>query len=82
MLLRLFRPTTIHAASLTYGKRNEGNAKAKYMSQYPDRHIHDCGFVVNNEFPFLGAIPDEKVCHNGKVGLIEVKCPYSSRDNI
>ena len=80
MLMRLFRPTTIHAASLTYGKRNEGKTKAKYMSQYPDSHIHDCGFVVNNEFPFLGATPDGKVCHNGKVGLVEIKCPYSARD--
>lgn len=79
-LQRLFTSKQIYAESLNYGKRNEGNAKSRYLAKFPDRHIHDCGFVVNNEFPFLGATPDGKLCDNGQIGIIEIKCPYSARD--
>lgn len=80
MLSRLFSKQTFSAPSLTYGKNNENKGKSKYLSQFPDRHIHECGFVVNNEFPFLGATPDGKLCDNGTVGILEIKCPYSARD--
>ncbi|XP_060589407.1 uncharacterized protein LOC132744663 [Ruditapes philippinarum] len=81
LLSRLFSTSKdIHAPSISYGKRNESKAKSKYLAQFPGRHIHECGFVVNNEFPFLGATPDGKLCDNGKVGIIEIKCPYSARD--
>lgn len=51
----------------------------KGNAQYPNRHIHSCGLVVNNEFPFLGATPDGILCDQGQTGLIEIKCPYSAR---
>ena len=51
------------------------------MKKFPDLHIHDCGFVLKNAFPFLGATPDRKLCHNGQLGLIKIKCPFSARDN-
>lgn len=68
----------ISAPSINYGKCHEEIAKRKYAS-IKKVHIHDCGFVVNAEYPFLGASPDAKVCDNGELGLLEVKCPYSCR---
>lgn len=81
MLTRLFCcDKEVHAPALSYGKRNESKVKGKYLVQHPNRHIHDCGLIVNNEYPFLGATPDGKLCDHGLTGLIEIKCPYSARD--
>ena len=67
------------AASLEYGKRNEAFGKQKYLERTPSSHVHECGFIINPEFTFLGATPDGIVCSNGESGLLEVKCPYSAR---
>jgi len=81
MLSGLFgEKTSINAASLSYGRRNEAKVKNLYLAQYPSSHIHECGLVVNNDFPFLGATPDGKLCDNGTSGLLEIKCPYASRN--
>ena len=45
-------------------------------------HIHDCGLVVSNAFPFIAASPDGKVCENGECGLLEIKCSFLARDMI
>ena len=81
-LKTLFQKKNTYAISMEYGKRHEKDAKAKYLSKYPGRHIHECGLVVNNKFSFLGASPDGKVCDtdNGASGIIEVKCPYRCRN--
>ena len=71
---------SISAPSLDYGKRNESNAKAKYLETYPARHFHKCGLVINKEFCFLGATPDGIVCDDKRSGIAEVKCPYTARD--
>ena len=78
-LKNVFGTTTIASASLDYGRRNEGNAKAKYLQKFSGRHFHECGLLINNAFPFLAATPDGKICHNGKTGIIEIKCPYAAR---
>ena len=78
-LTRMFVHTEIHAAPLEHGKKCEVKAKTKYLEAFPGRHVHACGLVVNNEFPFLGASPDGKVCADGTSGLLEVKCPYTAR---
>lgn len=78
-LQSIMTPTSFTAAATCYGTSNEGPAKVKYQKQ-TGCHVHDCGFVVNPDFPFLGASPDGKVCDNGSAGLLEVKCPYSIRD--
>lgn len=78
-LNRLFSTNQISAPSLDYGRHNEKRAKEKYLKSFQSRHIHACGFVVNNEFSFLGASPDGKVCDNGQTGIIEIKCPYTAR---
>ena len=71
---------SIQAAPITYGKKNESKARANYLAKFPSRHVHDCGFVINNEFPFLGATPDGVICDGGQVGILEIKSPYSARD--
>lgn len=43
-------------------------------------HFYDCALVVNNEFPFLAATPDGKICEDGELGLLEITCPYLARD--
>ena len=37
--------------------------------------------MVTSEFPFLGASPDGKVCDAGQYGILEIKCPYASRNS-
>ncbi|KAK3106916.1 hypothetical protein FSP39_002901 [Pinctada imbricata] len=74
-LSKIFRPK-----SLEYGKRNEENAKAKYLKQHPSRHFHKCGLVINEKFTFLGARQDGKLCDDGVCGIVEIKCPFSARN--
>ena len=76
----MFSAKEIHAAPVDYGKRHESVAKGKYLEKYKERHFHDCGFVVNKQFAFLGASPDGKICDDGKTGIIEIKCPFSARN--
>lgn len=76
----LFKKSNIRAASLDYGRQHEAQAKNSYLKQNKSVHIHECGLVVNNEFPFLGASPDGLICENGVSGLLEIKCPYSARN--
>ncbi|XP_021339515.1 uncharacterized protein LOC110440684, partial [Mizuhopecten yessoensis] len=79
-LTDVFNRKMIFAAPLDYGNRNEKFGKAKYLEKFPSHHLHQCGFVINKEFSFLGASPDGKVCIDGECGILEVKCPYSARN--
>lgn len=76
----LFTRSNIRAASLDYGRQHEAQAKNRFLKQHKSVHFHECGLVVNNEFPFLGASPDGLVCENGETGLLEIKCPYTARN--
>jgi hypothetical protein len=78
---RLFTDQNFKTAATQHGKQNETKAKELYVQRNPGVHIHDCGFVVNPSFSFLGATPDGKVCDSGQLGLLEVKCPYKYRDS-
>ncbi|KAL3861756.1 hypothetical protein ACJMK2_007781 [Sinanodonta woodiana] len=71
----LFSRNAVKAKPLEYGKRHEKIAKEKYLELYPSRHLHECGFVVNNDFSFLGASPDGKLCDNGVCGNSGNKMP-------
>lgn len=77
----IFLEHTFSVPAMEYGKRNEKKAKSKYLETFSNRHLHDCGLVVTNEFPFLGASPDGKVCDGGQCGILEIKCPYASRNS-
>jgi hypothetical protein len=63
----------------SYGHSQEPLIKKFYTELCPELHLHDCGFVVNPKFSFLGASPDAKVCDRGRTGILEVKSPYSER---
>jgi len=41
-----------------------------------DFKIRGCELVLHTEYSFLGASPDRLVEENGKLGLVEIKCPY------
>ena len=41
--------------------------------------IRECGLVVQPYLFWLGASPDGLLFDNGKVSLIEIKCPYTKR---
>lgn len=75
----MFNAKPFVSAPTTYGTSNEKLARQRYIRQ-SKLHVHDCGFLVNPEFPFLGASPDGKVCDGAVTGIIEIKCPYSIRD--
>ena len=76
----LFHKNSISSPAMDYGRKHEKDGKVKYLETFPSRHIHECGLVIINEFNFLGASPDGKVCDNGETGILEVKCPYSARN--
>lgn len=75
----ILNPKEFSTAATSYGKKNEKRAIQKYINK-TGNHVHECGFVINWKFPFIGASPDSKVCEDGATGIVEVKCPYSARD--
>lgn len=75
----ILHPKEFSSAATSYGKNHEKKAIQKYINK-TGNHVHDCGFVINWKFPFMGASPDSKVCEDGATGILEVKCPYSARD--
>ncbi|ELT97478.1 hypothetical protein CAPTEDRAFT_193438 [Capitella teleta] len=52
----------------------------KQVAMHPMSLVMNCGFVVSLNFSFLGATPDAKVCIDGAIGLIEVKCSFHDKD--
>ena len=68
-----------------WGLEHEVTARARFqqeMSRYHDNfEIKDTGFVINPDFPHLGASPDGVVsCDCCGKFCLEIKCPYSKRD--
>lgn len=68
------------SSSTSYGLANETVVLNMYRKKTKN-HVHECGLVINPEYPFIGATPDGKVCDNGDTGILEIKCPYSIRDS-
>lgn len=66
-----------------WGIKNEPVALCKYKQSVADHcevSVEQCGFVVNPDFPFMGASPDGLVsCKCCGKGVVEIKCPYSTR---
>ena len=69
------------SSATSYGSASEKVAKIVYRKK-TGNHVHECGFVVNPAFPFIGASPDGKVCDSTshESGILEIKCPFSIRD--
>lgn len=64
-----------------WGCEHEANAVEEFFDwfslEHEDPRLSSCGFMINKNYPFLGASPDGVIycsCH-GKY-LLEVKCPY------
>lgn len=57
-----------------------GTRQTKYLQRFPERHIHNCGGLLQLSLPF-GATPDGIVCdsNNSDIGLLELKCPFTAR---
>lgn len=79
-LKSIISPRQFSSAATRYGTKNEVNGKQEYLHLRPTAHLHDCGLVVNPNFSFLGASPDAKVCDNGEIGILEVKCPFNAKN--
>ncbi|XP_067664988.1 uncharacterized protein [Haliotis asinina] len=65
----------------TWGLEHEKTALDAYKSRISSYHgklkLNHCGFVINPQFPHLGASPDSWVeCMCCGVGVVEVKCPF------
>lgn len=82
MLKSLFYSKPFSTTATDYGLSREKIAKEKYatLKYATNSHIHDCGLIINNSFPFLAATPDAKVCEGNECGILEIKCPYIARD--
>ena len=77
------KPTTV--PSLKWGLTNEPKARSTYVEKLKGWHIDlrvvESGLVVHEKFPFIRVSPDGIIkckCHKDR--LLEVKCPYASRD--
>lgn len=73
-------------AAINYGKDNEAIARKYYGEYMAEKHksfkVEECGLYINNKFPHLGASPDGIIsCDCCGVGVVEIKCPYSARND-
>lgn len=76
----IYDPKPFKSNATNYGSQNESLAKQKYLDNFPERHVHSCGLLLQPSLPFLGASPDGIVCDgNGGSGLLEIKCPFAAR---
>ena len=71
-------------APCKWGKQNETEALKQYVLHKQNSvNAASCGFVVSQTSPWLGASPDFLIIdptESTTVGLGEIKCPYSKRD--
>ena len=76
-------PVEVNAPPLRWGVDNEGKARAIYEFLYlndGDFHVEETGFHTDDwEDVPVGASPDGFV---GPDGMVEIKCPYSLRDEV
>ena len=77
-------PTT---AAMKHGRTQEAHAKLLYKKLLSKRHkcfsTQEAGLLVMEQCPYIGATPDLFVqCECRGEGLCEIKCPYTTRDQI
>lgn len=76
----MYYPKPFTSKATSYGTASEPKAKELYQDIYSSRHVHDAGLMLQPELPILGATPDAIICDDGETGLLEIKCPFGSRD--
>ena len=75
-------------AACAWGKNNESKAKDAYVTKmqtngHNNLQVSESGLVINTEYTFLGASPDDLVHDPVSAdanGLLEMKCPYLLKD--
>ncbi|XP_076091240.1 uncharacterized protein LOC143063144 [Mytilus galloprovincialis] len=72
----LHNPKPINKPQIFHGKMYESKALTQFKQNYK-MNVVNCGLIVSHHYPFLGASPDGLV---GADSLVEVKCPYSGRN--
>lgn len=87
---QLLHQQNLSTKATEWGKHHESIAFDKYV-EHQLRNGHaglvavKSGFVVCEEYPFLGASPDGGVLDPSSVdqyGLVEIKCPYKFREQL
>lgn len=78
LLQRILTPKALHTRAVVHGKIHEPIAISQYEVKY-ELTVRRCGLFISYEFPFLAASPDGLL---GEDTVIEVKCPYVSRNCI
>ncbi len=73
---RLYNPPRLHTPAIMHGRACESKAIQKFAEKNCVQ-VLPAGLFVDPEKPFLGASPDGVV---DEVSLLEVKCPYSARN--
>ena len=68
-----------------WGQKQEKAAKELYLKINISNHdqlvVTDSGLVINPQWPYMGASPDGIIeCKCCGKGVLEVKCPYSHRE--
>ena len=90
LVLRILQQKQFSSAAIEWGIQNEPIAIQKYIDHqhthgHPLLMVSPSGFFVSSTHPFLGASPDGAVYDPSNsqqpFGFIEVKCPYSARDD-
>lgn len=76
---------TFSSKATNYGSSFEKEALNDFMLEKSSHHINfqvkNCGLILSNDYPGLGASPDGLVscdCHEDAV--LEIKCPYTWKD--
>jgi len=78
--LKYFRESSIEVPSLKYGRSAEERARKRF-EEVTNRTVIECGLIVKPEQPWCAASPDGLLLdNNGKLEVLEIKCPYSCRD--
>ena len=88
LVKQLLHSQSFSTNATEWGKENEPIALQKYVQhQLSTGHTGlvtcSAGFVVSEEYPFLGASPDAFVydpSSTNQLGLAEIKCPYKYRE--
>ncbi|KAH7954892.1 hypothetical protein HPB49_022588 [Dermacentor silvarum] len=75
----LVRPRFFSSAATSYGKQMETEARAE-LSTALGAVIHEVGLFIHPEQPWLCCSPDGILDSDGRMCLVEIKCPFSLKD--
>ena len=88
LVMRIIGAKQFKSPATDWGKSHESIAIKQYIAHqhatgHQDLYCCRSGFVISEEYPFLGASPDGLIFYpnsSDQFGVLEVKCPYSYRN--